>query len=98
MSNLFKDEFLNEELKKGNITPRLIGHLYLMPPLDQNKKTWKSKVCRKLKENGFVYHSFYDTYFSHKISYNWSAKKWDDFKFKILDNYATTNMQQMQPA
>jgi len=98
MSNLFKDEFLNEELKKGNIIPLLIGHLYLNPPSDQNKKTWKSKVCRKLKENGFVYHSFCDTYFSNKISYNWSAKKWDDFKFKILDNDGKTTMQQMQHA
>ena len=35
---------------------------------------------------------------SHKISYNWSAKKWDDFKFKILDNYGKTTMQQMQHA
>jgi len=100
--NLFKNEWLNEQVKNGNIELKDLGYVdivinHKLVGVD-NIKSWKSKFFRILKREGFSYDYFKEAYFSQKIRYEWSLKKWNQVKKTEYKNDGKTTMQQMQSA
>jgi len=79
--HLFKNEWLNEQVKNGNIQLENLGYVRKvfndkLVDVD-NIKSWESKFSTSLKDEGFVYDYEKDAYFSPKIMYEWSLKKWN---------------------
>lgn len=82
---IFKDEWLNKELEKGNIELKDLGFVSKILNLKdvENSKTWRNKFSTKLKKEGFFYYYNGDAYYSPKIIYEWSHKKWQDAKVRV---------------
>jgi hypothetical protein len=88
--HLFKNEWLNEQVKNGNIQLGNLGYVFKLPNNDKlvdvgNIKTWKSKFSTSLKKEGFIYDYNKDAYFSPKIMYEWSVKKWNQKAIKYTE-------------